>query len=91
MAARDVGICCDGALAVIGAHMAVNVQKPHEMSAPIDAPTRKFRSQLLGTMLRGEAGKPASQRLHFRGTIEPEESAERRRVFLFELLGPLDA
>ena len=41
---------------MIGAHMAVNVQKPHEMSALIDAPTRKFRAQMLGTMLRGEAG-----------------------------------
>jgi hypothetical protein len=61
------------------------------MSAPIDAPTRKFRSQLLGTLLRGKPGKPAPQRLHFRRTIEPEESAERRRVSLLELLGPLDA
>jgi hypothetical protein len=57
----------------------------------IDAPTREFRSQLLGAMLRGEAGKPAPQRLHFRRTIEPERSVERCRVLLFELLGPLDA
>jgi hypothetical protein len=74
----------NGVVAVIGAHMAVNVQKPHEMSALIDAPTRKFRSQLLlGTMLRGEAASGARS--------SPEESAERRRVSLFELLGPLDA
>jgi hypothetical protein len=50
------------------------------MSAPIDAPPRKLRAQLLGAMLRGEAGKPAPQRLHFRRAIEPEESAERCRV-----------
>jgi hypothetical protein len=61
------------------------------MSAPIDAPPRKLRAQLLGAMLRGEAGKPAPQRLHFRRAIEPEESAERCRVSFLELFGPLDA
>jgi hypothetical protein len=76
---------------MIGAHMAVNVQEPHETSALIDAPTRKLRAQLLGAMLRGKPGQPAPQRLYFRCSIEPEESAERGRVFLLELLGPLDA
>src|SRR5215831_10048816 len=42
-------------------------------------------------MLRGKPGEPAPQRLHFWCTIEPEQSAERRRVFLLEMLGPLDA
>src|SRR5215813_9716898 len=31
------------------------------------------------------------QRLHFRRAVEPQESAERSRVFLLEMLGPLDA
>jgi hypothetical protein len=42
-------------------------------------------------MLHGEAGEPAPQRLHFRRTVEPEEPAERGRVFLLEMLRPLDA
>ena len=50
------------------------------MPALIDAHTRKLRAQLLGTMLRGKAGEPATQCLYFRRTVEPEESAECRRV-----------
>src|ERR1700687_2718408 len=42
-------------------------------------------------MVRREAGEPAPQRLHFRSSVEPEESAERGRVSLLEMLGPLDA
>src|SRR5208283_5604191 len=71
--------------------MAVNVQKPHEMSALIDTQTRKLRAQLLGAMVRREAGEPAPQRLHFRCSVEPEESAERSRVSFLEMLGSLDA
>ena len=44
---------------MIGAHMAINVQEPHEMSALIDTHTRKLRAKLLGAMLRGEAREPA--------------------------------
>jgi hypothetical protein len=91
MAARHVSIRGDWAFTVIGAHMAVNVQKSHEMSALIDTHTRELRAQLLGAMLRGKAGEPAPQRLHFRRAVEPEQSAERGRVFLLEMLGPLDA
>ena len=71
--------------------MAVHIQKPHEMPALIDAHTRKLRAQLLGAMLRGKAGEPATQRLYFRRSVEPEKPAERRRVFLLQMLGPLDA
>jgi len=71
--------------------MTVNVQESHEMATLIDAHTGKLRTELLGAMLGGKAGKPTPQRLHFRRTVEPEESAERRGVFLLELLGPLDA
>src|ERR1700732_3050054 len=71
--------------------MAVNVQKSHEMSALIDAQTRKLRAQLLGAMVRREAGEPPPQRLHFRRSVEPEESADRGWVSFLEMLGPLDA
>src|SRR5213078_1259469 len=71
--------------------MAINVQKPHEMSALIDTQARKLRAQLLGAMVRREAGEPAPQRLHFRRSVEPEEPAERGRVSFLEMLGPLDA
>src|ERR1700692_3666696 len=71
--------------------MAVNIQKPYEMSALIDTQTRKLRAQLLGAMVRREAGEPAPQRLHFRRSVEPEESAERGRISFLEMLGPLDA
>src|SRR5947209_4341966 len=76
---------------MIGAHMAVNVQKPHEMSALIDTQTRKLRAQLLGAMVRREAGEPTPQGLHFRRSVEPKQSAERGRVSFLEMLGPLDA
>src|SRR5260370_32620798 len=71
--------------------MAVNVQKPHEMSALIDTQTCKLRAQLLGAMVRRQAGEPAPQRLHFRRSVEPEEPAERGRVSFLEMLRPLDA
>ena len=71
--------------------MAVNVQKPHEMSALIDTQPRKLRTQLLGAMVRREAGEPPPQRLHLRRSVEPEEAAERGRVSFLEMLGPLDA
>ena len=47
------------------------------MSALIDTQTRKLRAQLLGAMVRREAGEPAPQRLHFRRSVEPEEAAPR--------------
>src|ERR1700720_1015584 len=70
--------------------MAVNVQEPHEMPALIYTQMRKLRAQLLGAMVCREAGEPAPQRLHFRRSVEPEESAERGRVAFLEMLGPLD-
>jgi hypothetical protein len=41
--------------------------------------------------LSGAAGELAPQRLHFRRSIEPKESAERGRVSFLELFRPLDA
>ena len=75
---------------MISAHMAINVQEPHEMSALIDTHTRKLCAQLLGAMMRGEASEPAPQRLHFRRAVEPEQPAERGRVAFLQMLGPLD-
>src|SRR5215471_16588891 len=71
--------------------MTVNVQEPHEMPALIDAHAGKLCAQPLGAMLGGEAGKSAPQRLHLRRTVEPKQPSERRRVFLLEMLGTLDA
>src|SRR5215468_5727039 len=71
--------------------MTVNVQEPHQTSALIDAPACKLSTQLLGAMLRRQAGHPAPQRLHFRRAVEPQKSAECGGVFLLEMLGPLDA
>src|ERR1700691_2418821 len=71
--------------------MAVDVQKPHEMSALIDTQTCQLRAQLLGAMVCREAGEPAPQRLHLRRAVEPEEPAECGRVTFLEMLGPLDA
>src|SRR5215469_17996659 len=78
-------------MAVIGAHMAVDVQKSHELSAPIDAQARQLRAQLLGAMVRRQATEPTPQRLHFRRAVEPKKSAEGRWVSFLEMLGPLDA
>jgi hypothetical protein len=69
---------------MISAHMAINIQEPHDMSALIDTHTRKLRAQLLGAMVRREASEPPPQRLHFRRSVEPEESAERGRVSFLE-------
>src|SRR5712692_1393564 len=71
--------------------MTINVQKPHEMSALVDTQTCKLRAQLLGAMMRRQAGEPPPQCLHFRRAIEPEQSAERSRIAFLEMLGPLDA
>ena len=70
--------------------MAVNVQKPHQMSALINPQARKLRAQLLGAMVRRKAGEPAPQRLHFRRAVEAKQSAERGRVAFLEMLGPLN-
>jgi hypothetical protein len=91
MPARWRAAPASGAVAVIGAHVAVNIQKPHEMPALIDPQTRKLRAQLLRAMVRREAGEPAPQGLDFRRPVEPEEPAERGRVSFLEMLGPLDA
>src|SRR6516225_10620744 len=71
--------------------MAINVQKPHEMPALIDAQPRKLCTQLLGAMVCRQAGEPAPQRLHFRRAVEPEQPAEGGRISFLELLRPLDA
>jgi hypothetical protein len=49
--------------------MAVNVQKPHQMSALTDAETREFRPQLFRSMVCRQAGEPPPQCLHFRPTV----------------------
>jgi hypothetical protein len=61
------------------------------MTALIDTESRRLRAQLLGAMLRREAGEPAPQRLHFRCSVEPKESSEPGRVSFLEMFGPLDA
>ena len=89
MAPRHVGFG-DRVLPVIGAYMAIDVQEPHQIAALSDAQARQFRSQLFGVMMGGEARELAPQRLDLGRPIKPEDSAEGRRVALFELLGPLD-
>jgi len=42
-------------------------------------------------VVRCEAGEAAPQRLHFRRSVQSEESAERGRISFLELFGPLDA
>src|SRR6202022_2563331 len=61
------------------------------MPALIYTQMRKLRAQLLGAMVCREVGEPAPQRLHFRRSVEPEESAERGRAAFLEMLGPLNA
>lgn len=87
MAACHVGLG-DRVVAVIGAHVAVDGQKPHDMPAPSNAKACEFRAELLGTVVRREAGELAPQRLHFRRSVEPEESAESRWVSFLEMLTP---
>jgi hypothetical protein len=71
--------------------MAVNVQKPHEMSPLIDTLPRQLRTELLGAMERGEASEPAPQRLDFRRSVESKQPAERSGVSFLQILGSLDA
>ncbi len=49
------------------------------MSALIDTQTRKLRAQLLGAMVRREAGEPPPQRLHFRRSPSSTIRASRPR------------
>src|ERR1700756_1704898 len=74
---------------MIGAHMAINVQEPHEMSAPIDAHARKLCAKLLGAMARGQTGEPAPQLFHSRRAVEPKQPAEPSWIPLLEMFGPL--
>jgi hypothetical protein len=71
--------------------MAVNLQKPHEVALLIDAQLCKLRAQLLGAVVRREAGEAALPRLHFRCSVKPKESAECGRAAFLKLLGPLAA
>ena len=61
------------------------------MAALIDTQPRQLGAQLLGAMVRRETAEPASQRLHFRRPVEPEQPAERGRVSFLEMLSSLDA
>jgi hypothetical protein len=90
MAARHVRLG-DAALAVIGTYVAVDVEKPHEMSTLIDPQARELCAQLLGALVGGQPGELAPQSLHFRRPIQTEQSSERGRVLLLEVLGTLHA
>ena len=59
--------------------MAINVQKPHEMSALIDTQTGKLRAQLLGAMVCREAREPPPQRrVRCDGRLRPPRHNETR-------------
>jgi hypothetical protein len=45
---------------------------------------------LLGALVRGKPGELTPEGLHFRRPIQPEQSSQRGRVLLLELLGTLD-
>src|SRR5215472_1292749 len=75
---------------MIGAHVTVDVQKAHEMSALTDTHTRELCAELLSAMARGETREPAPQRFHFRRAVEPEEPAECSWIPLLEMFGPLN-
>src|ERR1700751_4378156 len=74
---------------MIGAHVTVDVQKAHEMSAPIDTHTRKLCAKLVGARAPAWTGEPAPQRFHFRRAVEPKQPAERSWIPLLEMFGPL--
>jgi len=61
------------------------------MSPPIDPPARQLCAQLLGALVGGQPGELAPEGLYFRRTIQTEQSSERRRVLLLEMLGTLHA
>src|SRR5215468_374246 len=75
---------------MIGAHVTVDVQKAHEMSALTDTHTRELCAELLSAMARGETREPAPQRFHFLRAVEPEEPAECSWIPLLEMFGPLN-
>src|SRR6266404_1973705 len=55
------------------------------------SPARQLCPQLLGVLVCRKAGEPTSQGLDLGRPIEPQESAEGRRVALLEVFGTLDA
>lgn len=77
-------------MAVIGAHVAIDIQEPHQSPALIDALARQLRPQLLGMMVCGETGELTPQSLDLRRAIQPEQPSEGSRVALLEMLGTLD-
>ena len=50
-----------------------------------------LHAQLLGALVSGKPGELTPEGLHFRGPIQPEQSAEGGRVLLLEVLGTLHA
>ena len=72
-----LGMC---ALAVIGAHVAVDVEEAHEVAALLDAQTRQLRAELLGLVVAGQARELPAQGLDLGRAVEPEHAAEGLRV-----------
>jgi len=73
--------------AVIGAHVAVDVQEAHQMSALIDsqgAPT--CAPKLIGLVVCGEAGELTPQGLDLGRPVEAQQPAEGGRIALFQML-----
>src|SRR6516165_308063 len=75
---------------MIGAHVTVDVQKAHEMSALTDTHTRELCADLLSALARGETRDRAPQRFHLRRAVGREERDECSWIPLLEMFGPLN-
>ncbi len=79
------------AFPVIGAHVAIDIQEPHQLAASGHAHPSQLRAHLLGAMMGGETAERPPEGLDLGRPVKPEESAEGGRIALLELLGALHA
>lgn len=78
------------ALAVVGAHVAVDVEEAHRVAEVADATLRESAAELGGPAAPGEPPQLAPQGLHLGRAIEPEQAAEVGWRVLLQRLGTLD-
>ncbi len=90
MASRYVSLG-NRALPVIGTHVAIHVQEPHQLAAFGHAHPSQLRAHLLGAMMGGKTAERPPEGLDLGRPVKPEESAEGGRIALLELLGALHA
>lgn len=76
---------------MIDAHVAVDVQKPHECAARVDTQLSELGAEAFGPTVGRESRELAADRLDLGRAVEPEDAAQHLGVVFLERFGTLDA